>query len=235
MPATSSRPGFPDVNIILLILLSGFSRAAIGAIFGLPSLRIKGFYLAVATLAAQFFLSWCFVRAALARQLQRLQRHRGADPQHVRHRGHRSERDADGALSGRAVDRGLHDLDRRQYRARPHRAHLDGGARHGHRRRTDRHPALPHQAARLCDLVVLLRRRRRDDGVSVARRGGSDILQHQPVLHHPVHGDHRRARQPDRLVLRRRVDLGPADHHPRHAGGFRTVAFAPPPSSISSS
>ena len=30
--------------------------------FGLPSLRIKGFYLAVATLAAQFFLSWCFVR-----------------------------------------------------------------------------------------------------------------------------------------------------------------------------
>ena len=31
-------------------------------LFGLPSLRIKGFYLAVATLAAQFFLSWCFVR-----------------------------------------------------------------------------------------------------------------------------------------------------------------------------
>ena len=30
--------------------------------FGLPSLRIKGFYLAVATLAAQFFLSWCFIR-----------------------------------------------------------------------------------------------------------------------------------------------------------------------------
>ena len=31
-------------------------------LFGLPSLRIKGFYLAVATLAAQFFLSWCFIR-----------------------------------------------------------------------------------------------------------------------------------------------------------------------------
>ena len=28
--------------------------------FGLPSLRIKGFYLAVATLAAQFFLVWLF-------------------------------------------------------------------------------------------------------------------------------------------------------------------------------
>ncbi len=52
----------PDVNIILLILCSGFVSALVGAVFGLPSLRIKGFYLAVATLAAQFFLSWCFVR-----------------------------------------------------------------------------------------------------------------------------------------------------------------------------
>jgi len=53
---------FPDLNIIVCILLSGFFAAAIGALFGLPSLRIKGFYLAVATLAAQFFLQWCFVR-----------------------------------------------------------------------------------------------------------------------------------------------------------------------------
>ncbi|MBN9050752.1 MAG: branched-chain amino acid ABC transporter permease [Rhizobiales bacterium] len=53
---------FPDANIVLMILLSGFAAAAVGALFGLPSLRIKGFYLAVATLAAQFFLSWCFVR-----------------------------------------------------------------------------------------------------------------------------------------------------------------------------
>jgi branched-chain amino acid transport system permease protein len=53
---------FPGVNIVVLILLSGFASAAAGALFGLPSLRIKGFYLAVATLAAQFFLSWCFVR-----------------------------------------------------------------------------------------------------------------------------------------------------------------------------
>jgi branched-chain amino acid transport system permease protein len=55
---------FPDVNIIVLILCSGFFAAAIGTVFGLPSLRIKGFYLAVATLAAQFFLSWCFIRVA---------------------------------------------------------------------------------------------------------------------------------------------------------------------------
>ena len=53
---------FPEVNIIVLIVLSGFASAAVGTLFGLPSLRIKGFYLAVATLAAQFFLSWSFVR-----------------------------------------------------------------------------------------------------------------------------------------------------------------------------
>jgi branched-chain amino acid transport system permease protein len=53
---------FPGLNIIVLALLSGFFSAAVGALFGLPSLRIKGFYLAVATLAAQFFLSWCFIR-----------------------------------------------------------------------------------------------------------------------------------------------------------------------------
>jgi len=53
---------FPGVNIVILALASGFFAAAVGALFGLPSLRIKGFYLAVATLAAQFFLSWCFVR-----------------------------------------------------------------------------------------------------------------------------------------------------------------------------
>ena len=53
---------FPNVNVIIWILASGFFSAAAGVLFGLPSLRIKGFYLAVATLAAQFFLQWCFIR-----------------------------------------------------------------------------------------------------------------------------------------------------------------------------
>ncbi len=53
---------FPQLNIIVCILASGFFSAAVGVLFGLPSLRIKGFYLAVATLAAQFFLQWCFIR-----------------------------------------------------------------------------------------------------------------------------------------------------------------------------
>src|SRR6516225_3109900 len=53
---------FPGVNILIWVVASGFFSAGIGVLFGLPSLRIKGFYLAVATLAAQFFLSWCFIR-----------------------------------------------------------------------------------------------------------------------------------------------------------------------------
>ena len=53
---------FPQVNILVWIVASGFVSALVGVAFGLPSLRIKGFYLAVATLAAQFFLEWCFAR-----------------------------------------------------------------------------------------------------------------------------------------------------------------------------
>ncbi|MFQ6024632.1 MAG: branched-chain amino acid ABC transporter permease, partial [Acidiferrobacterales bacterium] len=51
---------FPDLNVIAAFLISGLVAAGVGIIFGVPSLRIKGFYLAVATLAAQFFLSWMF-------------------------------------------------------------------------------------------------------------------------------------------------------------------------------
>jgi len=55
---------FPELNILLIFLISGLVTAAIGLVFGIPSLRIKGLYLAVATLAAQFFLIWLFNRVA---------------------------------------------------------------------------------------------------------------------------------------------------------------------------
>ena len=51
---------FPEVSILIHVLLAGGVTAGVGVLFGLPSLRIKGFYLAVATLAAQFFLVWLF-------------------------------------------------------------------------------------------------------------------------------------------------------------------------------
>jgi branched-chain amino acid transport system permease protein len=55
---------FPDMNMLVAIFLSGFFSAGVGVIFGLPSLRIKGFYLAITTLAAQFFLVWLFEKWA---------------------------------------------------------------------------------------------------------------------------------------------------------------------------
>jgi branched-chain amino acid transport system permease protein len=43
-------------------ILAGLCAALVGIVFGLPSLRIKGFYLAVATLACQFFVLWALQR-----------------------------------------------------------------------------------------------------------------------------------------------------------------------------
>ena len=48
--------------LIASLLLGGVCSTAVGVLFGIPSLRIKGLYLAVATLAAQFFTDWAFLR-----------------------------------------------------------------------------------------------------------------------------------------------------------------------------
>ena len=52
----------PEMNFLVVLVFSGLMATLVGIIFGLPSLRIKGFYLAVATLASQFFLEWTFAR-----------------------------------------------------------------------------------------------------------------------------------------------------------------------------
>lgn len=52
----------PWMPVVGSVLLAGLCAAMVGIAFGLPSLRIKGFYLAVATLASQFFLLWLFTR-----------------------------------------------------------------------------------------------------------------------------------------------------------------------------
>ena len=48
--------------LVLALILGGISATLVGVLFGIPSLRIKGLYLAVATLAAQFFTDWAFLR-----------------------------------------------------------------------------------------------------------------------------------------------------------------------------
>jgi branched-chain amino acid transport system permease protein len=54
----------PALPLPLDLLLGGLVSAAVGVLFGLPSLRIKGFYLIVSTLAAQFFVVWLFTRVS---------------------------------------------------------------------------------------------------------------------------------------------------------------------------
>ena len=54
----------PPLPVLLSILLGGLTAAVVGILFGVPSLRIKGLYLAVATLAAQFFFDWVFLRVS---------------------------------------------------------------------------------------------------------------------------------------------------------------------------
>ena len=48
--------------MIPALLLGGLTSAVVGIVFGIPSLRVRGLYLAVATLAAQFFWDWAFLR-----------------------------------------------------------------------------------------------------------------------------------------------------------------------------
>src|SRR5437660_5800905 len=52
----------PGIPLLLAFVGGGVMAAAVGIVFGLPSLRIRGFYLAVATLAAQFFILWALTK-----------------------------------------------------------------------------------------------------------------------------------------------------------------------------
>jgi len=52
----------PGLPLPASFALGGVVAALFGVVVGLPSLRIKGFYLIVSTLAAQFFVQWVFVK-----------------------------------------------------------------------------------------------------------------------------------------------------------------------------
>jgi len=47
-----------NVPFIIALLASGLVSGMIGVVFGLPSIRVKGFYLAITTIAAQFIIIW---------------------------------------------------------------------------------------------------------------------------------------------------------------------------------
>ena len=180
----------PETNIILVFLFAGLMAMLVGLLFGLPSLRIKGFYLAVATLAAQFFLEWAFARV---KWFTNYAPSGSVAVEQVELFG--IPIDTPGriyifvlAIVVRARAR------RQEPGARPDRAHVDGDARHGHRRRDHRDQAAARQAVGLRRVLLLHRRRRRAVGLPAARLVGAARLRHQPVVPGPVHDHHRGAR-----------------------------------------
>ena len=52
----------PGIPLLAAFVLGGLCAALVGIVFGLPSLRIRGFYLAASTLATQFFVVWCLTK-----------------------------------------------------------------------------------------------------------------------------------------------------------------------------
>jgi branched-chain amino acid transport system permease protein len=52
----------PGIPLLIAFILAGVCAAMVGIAFGLPSLRIRGFYLAASTLATQFFIVWCLTK-----------------------------------------------------------------------------------------------------------------------------------------------------------------------------
>ena len=137
---------FPDLNIIVVFLLAGVITAGVGLIFGTPSLRIKGFYLAVATLAAQFFLSWMFNKVpwfynynpsgTITMPPRTVFGVMVTGPAATAEaRVHHRPPPGDAAGAGGE-----------EHRPQPYRAILDGDPGHGHRRGAHRLPAVADQA-----------------------------------------------------------------------------------------
>ena len=52
----------PGIPLLAAFILGGLCAAMVGLLFGLPSLRVRGFYLAASTLATQFFVVWALTK-----------------------------------------------------------------------------------------------------------------------------------------------------------------------------
>jgi branched-chain amino acid transport system permease protein len=167
---------FPDLNLIAAIALSGFFSAVVGVAFGLPSLRIKGFYLAIATLAAQFFLVWLFEKWAWLYNYNTSGAIQVANIDMFGITVAGPERAAAHPVFLRARRGDGGDVARHQHHARSHRPHLEVGARHGHRGRARRHQPDEGQALGLRRVVIHRRHRGRAVRLPVARRGGAHLF-----------------------------------------------------------
>ena len=211
----------PGMPLLLAFVLGGLCAALVGMVFGLPSLRVRGFYLAASTLATQFFVVWCLTKIPY---LTNYSSSGVVTVQKMQILGYSFETPnskyllvlAIVAVPGAAGEE--HDpLERGPL--------LDGGARHGRGGRSDRLSAPAHQAARLCRQLVLLRRGGRPVCVCLPGHGGAGGLQPRPVVPHPLHDHHRRRRLGAGLLPRRRLHRAAA-RGPEYRGA---MAWACPP------
>ena len=165
-------------------------------------LRIKGLYLAVATLAAQFFVDWAFLRVPWftndstsgSVSVAGLSVFGFA----IEYAGAASTCSASRSSCVFAL------LAKNLVRGR-HRPRMDGDPRHGRRRRGDRHPAGVRQAHGVRRQLVHRRRRRRAVGLRLPRLVGAGGVLDRPLVPAAVHGHHRRPRLDHGQLLRRRL------------------------------
>jgi hypothetical protein len=146
--------------LIPSLILGGLCATVFGILFGLPSLRVKGLYLAVATLAAQFFTDWMFLRIKWFTNDSPSGSVSVNGPAGVRLPIER--RSASTVLPGPSGgDRAAG----QEPGARRHRPRVDGDPRHGRGGRRDRHPPDVRQAQRLRGQQLHRRRGRRAVGL----------------------------------------------------------------------
>ncbi len=197
----------PGMPILLSFVLGGVTAALVGMVFGLPSLRIKGFYLAVATLAAQFFIPWLVTKV-----------------------GWFSNYSASGVISAQPIEiLGLpFDTPTRKYllvlaivallallaknmvRSAIGRAwmavrDMDVAAEVIGIR------ILRTKLSRLCGQFVLLRRGRGFVRLRLPGQRRAGRLQPRPFVSHPVHGNHRRRGQHPGILPGRSIHHAYAD------------------------
>lgn len=178
------------IPILVSFICAGLTAAGVGILFGLPSLWIKGFYLAVATLAAQFFIVWCLTKfpwfsnhsssGVISAQKLIILGHEFTSPQEKY------------LLVLTIVV--VMALAAKKYGAFIHWPRLDGGARYGRGRFGHRHPLDADQAAGVRRQFVLLRGGGRALCLLLSGLGGTGRLFAGYVVPHPVHDHHRRSR-----------------------------------------
>ena len=197
----------PPLPVLPSILLGGLMSAIVGILFGVPSLRIKGLYLAVATLAAQFFCDWVFLRV----------------PWFTNYSSSGSVNapalDFFGLLMNSPTERYFICLIFVTVFALLAKNLVRGNIGRQWMAIRDMDIAaelmgirpLYAKLTRVRGVVLHRRRRRRAVGVRLSRLVGAAGVLDRPLVPAAVHGDHRRARLDPRLVPRRGVHPGAAD------------------------